>query len=346
MDQTQIEHERDIAAFNQNHQTFRALNQLMWQIPIIAMTLTGGLWFGVSRVDDSPLFQTCLLFLACAGNVGLFVVLGRLRYIMGEYLTWLERFHQRGFVPAKGRGFGTSSQTVRWAFHVLLGLAAAISGALMVSTMAKIEWRGTDQLESSQSRMFYNRRAAELARNYEALDFEKVHPELAKFLAAAEPKRVLDVGSGSGRDAAWMAAAGHRVIAVEPSEQMRLVAQGLHRDAAIRWVDDALPALASLRGEDTAFDVIVLSAVWMHIHPEDRQDAFARIEELLAPGGVMYLTLRTGASGHEPGRYPTSKEELEILSTQHGLDVRNTGDKADLLLREGVRWRTLIFSKT
>jgi hypothetical protein len=163
-DQAQIEHERELAAFNQNHQTFRSLNQLMWQIPIITMTLTGGLWFGVSKVDESPLFQTCLLFLACVGNIGLIFVLARLRYIMTEYLIWLENFHPKGFVAAKGRGFGTNSQTVRRVFQVLLGLVAIVSGALMLSTAMKMDWTGKPQSVSLQSLMIYDRRANELVR--------------------------------------------------------------------------------------------------------------------------------------------------------------------------------------
>ena len=73
----QIEHDMRQAAFEQNHLAFRSLNQQMWQIPLISMTLTGGLWFGVSRVEEFPLFQLALLFLAAVGNAALFVVILR-----------------------------------------------------------------------------------------------------------------------------------------------------------------------------------------------------------------------------------------------------------------------------
>ena len=42
-----------IQAYEQNYEQFRSLNQIMWQIPVLAMTLTGGLWFGVSSIQDS-----------------------------------------------------------------------------------------------------------------------------------------------------------------------------------------------------------------------------------------------------------------------------------------------------
>jgi protein-L-isoaspartate O-methyltransferase len=41
---------------------------------------------------------------------------------------------------------------------------------------------------------------------------------------------VLDVGAGSGRDAAWFAARGHDVVAVEPTSAMRSEGQHRHPD--------------------------------------------------------------------------------------------------------------------
>ncbi|WP_316979545.1 hypothetical protein [Shumkonia mesophila] len=178
LDQAQIDHDRDLTAFDQNHQMFRSLNQLMWQIPIIAMTLTGGLWFGVSKVDDTPLFQTCLLFLACVGNVGLIVVLARLRYIMGEYLIWLKDFHPRGFVAADGYGVGTNSHTVRRVFQVLLGLVAIVSGVLMVSTAMRMEWYGKPEAATQLSHTFRDGQTdGELARSHEVVESGNAHDE-------------------------------------------------------------------------------------------------------------------------------------------------------------------------
>jgi len=43
------------AAYEQNYQHFRSLNQIMWQIPVLATTLTGGLWFGVTKIEEDQL---------------------------------------------------------------------------------------------------------------------------------------------------------------------------------------------------------------------------------------------------------------------------------------------------
>jgi len=114
----QIEHHIRLAAFEQNHLSFRSLNQQMWQIPLISMTLTGGLWFGVSRVEDFPLFQFALLFLAAAGNAALFIVIHRLRYVMERYLNWLENKYPPGFVSAHGDRWYHKSFVVRTSIQV------------------------------------------------------------------------------------------------------------------------------------------------------------------------------------------------------------------------------------
>ena len=69
--------------------------------------------------------------------------------------------------------------------------------------------------------------ARQLVKQYESLSFEEVHAGILNLLP--QPGAVvLDVGSGSGRDAAWFAAHGYDVVAVEPSDAMRAHARALH----------------------------------------------------------------------------------------------------------------------
>src|SRR6266498_110400 len=93
--------ERAKTSYEQNCEQFRSLNQVMWQVPVIAMTLTGGLWFGAATVGDMPGFQYLLLLLAALANLGLVVVLSRVRFVMGEYLNVIKAFDPRSFVAAE-----------------------------------------------------------------------------------------------------------------------------------------------------------------------------------------------------------------------------------------------------
>lgn len=330
---------QQLTVYQQNVETFRSLNQLMWQIPLIAMTLTGGLWFGVSRSDASPVLQLSLLGLAAVGNAVLIVVLGRLRYIMGEYLDWLKAFYPAGFIGAAGAKWWEKPTTVRRMFQFMLGLATGVSVILMATTAIQASWfeKAGPQARATS---YYERNAQALADSYEGLTFEQAHPDLSVALAASKPLRILDVGSGSGRDAAAIAGLGHFVTAVEPSGQMRALAQRLHPDAKVVWRDDALPDLQRLENE--RFDIILLSAVWMHVEPADRTKAFDRLVQLLASGGRIYMTLRMGPADMERAIYPVSEPELEALARTRRLALVPLSQRGDLLGRSEVSWRSVV----
>jgi SAM-dependent methyltransferase len=336
------DHAQRLAIYNQNAETFRALNALMWQTPLIGMTLTGGLWFGVAKAEATPLFQLLLLFLTATGDVALIAVLARLRYIVERYLDWLRAFDANGFVDAPGAGYWTKPVRVRSMFQIMLLLAAVASLALMVPPAQQLKI--VPKWSSQGSISFYDRQAQDLADAYEMLPFEDAHPELLRRLRGKAPLRVLDVGTGTGRDAAWIAAAGHRVTGVEPSNGMLQLAKELHPQTPVAWVKDSLPALKNLRA-GSQYDLIVLSAVWMHVHPSERDEALSRLNALRAPGGSVYMTLRSGPVEPDRQMWPTSVEELQRLAKVHGLKVQDLGEREDLLKRPGVTWRTVLLNE-
>lgn len=61
---------------------FRALNVILWQTPVLFMTLTGGLWFAVASLDLTTAARTGLLCLAGLADLIMIVALYRLRYVM------------------------------------------------------------------------------------------------------------------------------------------------------------------------------------------------------------------------------------------------------------------------
>jgi len=188
----------------------------------------------------------------------------------------------------------------------------------------------------------YDREAAELAAQYESLAFETVHRELMSCLPQ-EPAIVLDVGAGSGRDAAWFAERGHQVVALEPSAGMQAEARRRHPLPAIRWLPDALPELAQVGRAGLAFDFILLAAVWMHVPPADRPRAFRKLVGLLAPGGAIAFSLRQGPVPEGRIMHPVSAEELEGLAAAHALAPVLRARTEDSLGRPEVSWTTLVF---
>lgn len=184
---------------------------------------------------------------------------------------------------------------------------------------------------------WYQKNAPQVAERYESIAAEDVHDWLIRFLPE-NPGRILDIGAGSGRDAAWLAGLGHQVVAVEPSLAMRKEARLRHSKAAVQWINDRLPSLSKVSRKEP-FDLILISGVWMYVAESDRKRAFRKAINLLKPGGVLAIMLRHGPQDPERGLREVSVEELEDLARAHGaLVVSRTDDSEDCLGRGEVRW--------
>ena len=66
----------------------------------------------------------------------------------------------------------------------------------------------------------YTEEAAALTRQYESVRFVDVHGPVLHLFPTV-PSDVLDIGAGTGRDAAALAGMGHRVVAAEPTAALR-----------------------------------------------------------------------------------------------------------------------------
>ena len=188
----------------------------------------------------------------------------------------------------------------------------------------------------------YEKNARQLVDQYESLAFEVVHAGLLDLLPQTGTT-ILDVGAGSGRDAAWFASRGYDVVAVEPSDAMRAHARKLHPSTRINWIADSLPDLAQVRRLGLSFDLILLSAVWMHILPASRERALRKMAMLLAPNGRIAISLRIGDPDPERAMYAVTLHELSALAQQFGLRLMSATDSPDKLGRASVSWTTAVF---
>jgi SAM-dependent methyltransferase len=170
---------------------------------------------------------------------------------------------------------------------------------------------------------------------FELVEAGDVHAWLSDLLPSP-PALVLDVGSGTGRDAAWLADAGLEVVAAEPNLGMLDLARVLHPSPSIRWLADALPGLDKVFRLGLSFDLILLSAVWMFVPPADRPRAFRKLVTLLKPGGRIAITVRDGPL--ERGMHAVSKGEIEALARAHGALVERVVVDDDKLGRQGIGW--------
>lgn len=149
------------------------------------------------------------------------------------------------------------------------------------------------------SSVFYNDYAEILAAQYLSKTFEEVHSSWLHHLLPLLTKNtlsILDVGAGSGRDVYYLAEKAQgketQIIAVEPAVVLAKMGQVLTRDLPVRWIEDGLPQLQKVVGLAQQFDLILLSAVWMHLSPSERPLALATLSRLLNSTGLLVISLR------------------------------------------------------
>jgi SAM-dependent methyltransferase len=183
-------------------------------------------------------------------------------------------------------------------------------------------------LNVAHSTGWYDDHARDLVARYEAVDSARLLGWL-RGLIPDPPGAVLDIGAGSGRDAAWFSAQGYDVIAVEPSSGMRSEGRRLHPDPRIRWISDELPELGVLGRLAISFDVVMMTAVWQHVPPSQRDRAFRKAAALVRSGGLLAISLRSGPSPAGSGMHPVSLEEVERLARNHGFTVEKVQQAPD-----------------
>ena len=191
----------------------------------------------------------------------------------------------------------------------------------------------------------YAEHAPELIERYESLSFADKHDAVLHLIPSA-PAKALDIGAGTGADAAWLAEQGHPVVAVEPTEAFREHGLKHHPSPLIEWVNDALPHLNRLAPRRHEFSLVMLTAVWMHLDEHERRAAMPVVASLLAPGGVLIMALRHGAVPSDRVMFAVSPEETVALAEAQGFRcVLNV--HAESKLREnrqaGVTWSRLVF---
>jgi SAM-dependent methyltransferase len=209
---------------------------------------------------------------------------------------------------------------------------------------------------------YYERHAPDLA----ARDEQRASSGISQYFPLAFPPgaRVLDVGAGTGRDAALLARAGYDVRAIEPSAALREVALQRHAEQLRERLfpgslPDALPHADALDGP---FDGVLCSAVLQHLPRRALFDAVLTLRRLLSPRGRVLVSIPassggTSAAGDAPGRIldaehrdadgrlytPIAADELRLLFERCGFATTGSWQDPDALGRPGLHWHTLLF---
>jgi SAM-dependent methyltransferase len=190
---------------------------------------------------------------------------------------------------------------------------------------------------------YYAANADTLFNRYHSISSDLLHADWLQHLPQ-EPGLACDIGAGTGRDANWLAGKGWEVVAVEPERGFRDRAR-LVSHPSVAWLDDKLPDLSRLRKLNRQFNLILISAVWMHLPETKRERAFRILTDLLAPGGKLVISLRHSDSHEELKSrkiFPVSVSELEQFARARAVAIRSVTQRPDGQGRDYVHWETVV----
>ncbi len=211
------------------------------------------------------------------------------------------------------------------------------------------------------SHNFYNDNADLLARQYLSTSFEQVHASWLSHLNDIFDNHgsglsILDVGAGVGRDAKYLAERTGSststtpqtvdVVAVEPAHILSELGKNYTQGLSVTWINDSLPCLHRLAIYQNGFNLILLSAVWMHIPQNERATALQTLEHLLAPHGKLIISLRHGPNSDIRVLHPVSIEELQAMAGDAHLTMVDATDReTDKLGRTQIFWETVVLQR-
>jgi SAM-dependent methyltransferase len=194
----------------------------------------------------------------------------------------------------------------------------------------------------------YERDAARLLAAYERIDPVELFAPVAPFFPPA-PAIAIDLGAGSGRDAAWLARAGYDVLAVEPVAAFREHGRRACAGLSVRWVADRLPDLATVRRDGPRARLAIASAVWQHLEPEAQIRAIDSLAAILEVGGRAVVSLRRGPGASSRPVFTCDERSLLETASDAGLALVHDAERPSIQegnRARGVTWRWLVLERT
>jgi cyclopropane fatty-acyl-phospholipid synthase-like methyltransferase len=189
---------------------------------------------------------------------------------------------------------------------------------------------------------YYTHHWKDLVRRYESADVRDLHALLADSFPPGA--RLLELGCGSGRDAAFMLAQGFDVVASDAVQEMIDAAAACHPALAGRLCRICLPR--DLTQNLGPFDGIYAVATFMHLARPAIRYVFSGIRRILVPGGRLFFSVplnRDDVTADEfdaRGRRFTAmtRDDWTGICRQTGFDFSTVTVSSDGLGRKSFAW--------
>lgn len=152
--------------------------------------------------------------------------------------------------------------------------------------------------------------------------------------------KILDVGSGSGRDACYFQKQGYQVTALEPSKNLcREIRKVFPGEIVCSDIQNYQP--------EERYDGIWACASLIHLQEEEVLQFFEKIDLYLEDSGIVYISGKNGiqTGEAEDGRYFlefTEQLQGKILKINEKLELEQLWYTKDVTGRKGFRWMNVI----
>lgn len=158
--------------------------------------------------------------------------------------------------------------------------------------------------------------------------------QLTHFISLLKGKKILDVGCGSGRDAAYFKEEGYESVGIDMAEGMIEEARKRHAGCNFIKMD-----MIDIDFEDEAFDGIWMMATLSNLDKKNAGKFLSEIKRVLKDKGVLYIAVKEGQTEgfvkknefeeNEVYYAYYGKEELENLLKEAGFEILDSAVNND-----------------
>ena len=188
---------------------------------------------------------------------------------------------------------------------------------------------------------YYNNNAVAYFESTSQVHLEELYERFLRYIPPGGS--IMDLGCGSGRDVKWFIDHGYDAYGLDASEQLtRIACKRLQIPLELGAIEDWF-------AEDP-FDGLWCCASIMHLDEEDIEQFFSNLKSNLKPGGVLFMSVKSGiATGTDScGRYFKDFEESyihELLAGHPELSLKELWYTEDKLSRDKFRWLNVLIMR-
>lgn len=196
---------------------------------------------------------------------------------------------------------------------------------------------------------YYSNNASDLSSRYESANVSDLQNKLLN--SFKDKYNILELGCGSGRDAAFMISHGFHVTGLDGSEKMIQSALKLHPELAGNLFAAALPD--DLKKLENTFEGVYSIATLMHLKEAQLNLVMRELSNLLKLNGILFFSVSITRNDinklgfDKKGRFFLMLDEDKWISIcrNNGFKEVSITQSKDGLNRDGLTWLTCIFEK-